>query len=162
MGRLRAEAGSRPGGRPPFLSRDKQGGKETRPTVCDPFAQRRGKPVSVRLRGAPRNSLRAGALRSNKRGESVHEACARGRACSPRKRPAAGAARRGFEDRNPHGPSLRSPLHSRAQAPRAAQARPSKAMARAAVWTFPAPSVCAEERRARGGGCAAGHTRFVI
>ena len=76
---------------------------------------------------------------------------------APRRR----RSQKGFEDRNSHGPSLRSALHSRAQALRAAQARPSKAMARAAVWTFSTPSVCAEERRARGGGCAAGHTRFV-
>ena len=31
--------------------------KERRPPVCDPFAERRGKPASSRLRGAPWNSL---------------------------------------------------------------------------------------------------------
>ena len=33
--------------------------KKRRPPVCDPFAVRRGKPASCRLRGAPQNSLRA-------------------------------------------------------------------------------------------------------
>ena len=35
--------------------------KKRRPPVCDPFAVRRGKPASGRLRGAPWNSLRCGA-----------------------------------------------------------------------------------------------------
>ena len=57
--------------------------KKRRPPVCDPFAERRGKPASCRLRGAPQNSLRAGALRSNNCGESVHEAWALRRPCHP-------------------------------------------------------------------------------
>ena len=53
----------------------------------------------------------------------------------PRKRPAAGAARRGGQPKSrtakqPHGPSLRSAHTARAQAPRAAQTGPSAAMAR--------------------------------
>ena len=52
-------------------------------------------PAAGRLRGAPWNSLRAGALRSDNHGESDYEACARRRPCSPRKRPAAGLPRRG-------------------------------------------------------------------
>ena len=56
---LRAEAGSRPGGRGTFLCFAKEKyPKERRPPVCDPFAERRGKPASSRLRGAPWNSLR--------------------------------------------------------------------------------------------------------
>ena len=35
--------------------------KKRRPPVCDPFAERRGKPAAGRLRGAPWNSLRCGA-----------------------------------------------------------------------------------------------------
>ena len=35
--------------------------KKRRPPVCDPFAVRRGKPASCRLRGAPWKSLRCGA-----------------------------------------------------------------------------------------------------
>jgi hypothetical protein len=38
----RAEAGSRPGSRPTFLSRDKKVGKETRPNARDPCASLRG------------------------------------------------------------------------------------------------------------------------
>ena len=57
--------------------------KKRRPPVCDPFAERRGKPAECRLRGAPQNSLRAGALRSNNCGESVHEAWALRRPCHP-------------------------------------------------------------------------------
>ena len=56
---LRAEAGSRPGGRGTFLCFAKEKyPKERRPPVCDPFAVRRGKPAECRLRGAPWNSLR--------------------------------------------------------------------------------------------------------
>ena len=59
MPRLRAEAGSRPGGRGTFLCFAKEKyPKERRPPVCDPFAVRRGKPAACRLRGAPWNSLR--------------------------------------------------------------------------------------------------------
>ena len=55
---FRAEAGSRPGGRGTFLCFAKEKyPKERRPPVCDPFAERRGKPASGRLRGAPWNSL---------------------------------------------------------------------------------------------------------
>jgi len=79
-----AEAGSRPGGRGTFLCFAKEKyPKERRPPVCDPFAVRRGTPAACRLRGAPQNSLRAGALRSDNCGESVHEAWALRRACHP-------------------------------------------------------------------------------
>ncbi|TWG40965.1 hypothetical protein ATF69_0254 [Acidovorax delafieldii] len=55
---LRAEAGSRPGGRGTFLCFAKEKyPKERRPPVCDPFAVRRGKPAAGRLRGASWNSL---------------------------------------------------------------------------------------------------------
>ena len=57
-----------------------------------------GRPASGRLRGAPQNSLRAGALRSNNCGELDNDAGALRRACSPRNRPDAGrpvAQRRG-------------------------------------------------------------------
>ena len=53
------------------------------------------------------------ARRSDNHGESEHEACALRRACSPRNRPAAGAASRGWTAEHPtaeqpHGPLLRS------------------------------------------------------
>jgi len=46
--------------------------------------------------------------RSNNHGESEHEARALRRPCSPRNRPAAGAASRGWAAEQPHGPLLRS------------------------------------------------------
>ena len=55
---LMSLAGSRPGGRPPFLLVQERR-QRTRPQVCDPFAALRGKPGSGRLRGVPQNSLRA-------------------------------------------------------------------------------------------------------
>ncbi len=45
------------------------------------------------------------ALRSDNCGESVHEACALRRACSPRNRPAAGAASRGWTAEHPNSPT---------------------------------------------------------
>ena len=125
--------------------------KKRRPPVCDPFAVRRGKPAACRLRGAPQNSLRAGALRSDNCGESVHEAWALRRPCSPRNRPAAGAASRGGaaehpNSQRPFGPSLRSaaPAQRGALAPASggrAKQRPE--------WLFGSlcPSGCAEHRR---------------
>ena len=56
----RFECGSResPGGRVTFFCFAKRKSpKKRRPPVCDPFAVRRGKPASCRLRGAPWNSL---------------------------------------------------------------------------------------------------------
>ena len=94
-------AGSRPGGRPPFLLVQERR-QRTRPQVCDPFAALRGKPVSGRLRGVPQNSLRAGALRSNNCGKSDNDACALRCACSPRKRPAPGAATGGEQPGTGH------------------------------------------------------------
>ena len=120
--------------------------KKRRPPVCDPFAVRRGKPASGRLRGAPWNSLCAGARRSDSHGESVHEAWALRRPCSPRNRPAAGAASRGREPNiqtagHPFGPSLRSawPAQRVALAPASwGRAQRSEAKARVDVW-FPLP-----------------------
>ncbi|PUA95837.1 hypothetical protein C8C99_0640 [Acidovorax sp. 107] len=80
------------------------------------------------------------ARRSDSHGESAHEAWALRRPCSPRNRPAAGAASRGGTAEQPT--SIRAiaalGLVSRAQAPRAAQAGPSEAKARVDVW-FPLP-----------------------
>jgi pyruvate dehydrogenase E1 component len=70
-----------------FASPKKSTQKKGDPAVCDPFALLRGKPAAGRLRGAPWNSLRAGALRSDNHGESDHEACARRRACHPANAP---------------------------------------------------------------------------
>jgi len=78
----------------------------------------------ARSRGALRNSLRAFALRSNSRSESVNE----GVCPSAHARPAPCASRHGQKGPRQYGPSLRSaPL---GQALRAAKTRPSAAMAR--------------------------------
>ena len=78
------------------------------------------------------------ARRSDNCGESVHEAWALRRPCSPHNRPAAGAASRGGTAEHPKSrTSIRAiaslgPV-SRAQAPRAAQTGPSAAKARVDV-----------------------------
>ena len=86
------------------------------------------------------------ARRSDSHGESVHEAWALRRPCSPRNRPAAGAASRGREPNiqtagHPFGPSLRSawPAQRVALAPASwGRAQRSEAKARVDVW-FPLP-----------------------
>ncbi len=76
--------------------------KKRRPPVCDPCASLRG---NLRRRGC---GVRRGthfapaARRSDNHGESVHEACALRRACSPRYHPAAGAASRGWTAEQPN------------------------------------------------------------
>ena len=91
---MRAKAGTRPGGRPPFLSRDKKGGKETRPAVCDPFGAnlRRGVCGVRRI-----THCAPSALRSDRRGESVHEASALRRACHPTNTPPQAQPEGGWE-----------------------------------------------------------------
>ena len=135
-------AGTRPGGRPPFLPRGKKGGKETRPAVCDPHAARGGTPGARRWRGALRNSLRA-ARCAQTAAASQFTKHARLRACHPTTASPQAQPERGWRR---HGPSLRSA--SRAQALRAAKSRPSAAMARMGLQT---PSGRTEERRAWGG-----------
>ena len=80
-------------------------------------------------------------LRSDNHGESDDEACALRRACPPRKRPAAGAARRGLKAAIHTGhrcarPGLRGAQRLRPWGPSAAMAR----------WARTLPSGCAEER----------------
>ena len=90
------EPGCRPGGRGTFLCFAKEKyPKERRPPVCDPFAERRGKPASCRLRGAPWNSLRcvAASFRHPRRVSS--RSMGASTPMPPRNRPAAGAASRG-------------------------------------------------------------------
>ena len=112
--------------------------KKRRPPVCDPFAERRGKPASCRLRGAPWNSLRcvAASFRHPRRVSS------RGMgAATPMLTPQPPRRRRsqqGWDSRTSKQPtSIRAiaslgPV-SRAQAPRAAQTGPSEAKARVDV-----------------------------
>jgi len=125
--------------------------KKRRPPVCDPFAVRRGKPAAVRLRGAPWNSLCAGARRSDSHGESAHEAWALRRPCSPRNRPAAGAASRGGTSEHPNSQHPFGPL-LRSASSRGRKSHALRKLGRAKQrpeWMFcsPCPSGCAEERR---------------
>ncbi len=125
--------------------------KKRRPPVCDPCASLRGRPASGRLRGAPWNSLCAGARRSDSHGESDHEARALRRACHPatappQAQPAGGGAAEQPNSQHPSGPLLRSAQISQREA--LAPARRGRAKQRP-VWLFcpPCPSGCAEERR---------------
>ena len=127
-----------------------------------PLRGAKGQPASGRLRGAPWNSLCAGARRSDSHGELDNEACALRRACSPRNRPAAGAASRGWEAdsriptaEQPHGPSRCSAPNARALC--AATARPSAAMARMDV-RLPSPFRMRRGAQGVGWACAEGHT----
>jgi len=101
--------GLAPAGRPTFLHAQ-ESRQRKRPHVCDPCASLRGKPAPQHLRGAPQNSLRADALRSNNRGESDHEARA---SCGARATPQAPRHRRSLKGvAKPYGPSLRSAPNS--------------------------------------------------
>ncbi len=112
--------------------------KKRRPPVCDPFAARRGKPASGRLRGAPWNSLRcvAASFRHPRRVSSRSMG-----ASTPMLTPQPPRRRRsqqGWDSRTADQPtSIRAiaalGLVSWAQAPRAAQAGPSEAKARVDV-----------------------------
>ena len=110
------------------------------PSRCEGANLRRG------VCGVRRGTHCAAAqLRSDNPGESVDEACALRRACPPRKRPAAGAARRGLKAAIHTGhrcarPGLRGAQRLRPWGPSAAMAR-----------NLPSPSARAEKRRARGG-----------
>ncbi len=91
------------------------------------------------------------ARRSDSHGESVHEAWALRRPCSPHNRPAAGAASRGWTAEQPNSrKSLGPSLCSAWPAQRLALAPTIRGRAqRWPVWMFctPCPSGCAEERR---------------
>ena len=120
---------------PFFRVAERKEPKKGRPYCARPFAALRAT-CDARTEGAPQNSLRADALRSNNCGKSVHEVRV---SFGTRTHPlpcASRHAQKGPPNGHPHGPLLRfaalGPV-SRAQAPRAAQAGPSAAMARVAV-----------------------------
>ena len=133
-----------------FASPKKSTQKKGDPQSATPAGQTCGGALAGR---AVELALRC-ARRSDSHGESVHEAWALRRPCSPRNRPAAGAASRGGTAEHPNsrtaehpfGPSLRSawPAQRVALAP----ARWGRAKQRP-VWMFCplCPSGCAEERR---------------
>ena len=123
--------------------------KKATPLSASP-ALRYGATCGARGRCALRNSLRAGALRSNSRSESVHEARV---SCGTRATPPAallGAYRGDGERTSTRAIASLGPV-SRAQAPRAAQTGSSAAKTRVAVRLFSA--VHPLWLRLRRGGC---------
>jgi hypothetical protein len=145
-----------------FRVAERKSPKKGRPCCLRPLRFAPGQPrvlghgVHRRTRCAP------AALRSNNCGESVHEACALRRACHP-----APCAPQAHPEGNPgERTSTRAiaslgPI-SRAQAPRAAAAGPSAAMARRAVWLFgcsAAPPLLAAPAAGGGGGGGGGGGR---
>ena len=134
-----------------FRVAERKSPKKGRPPVCDPFAVRRGKPASGRLRGAPQNSLRACGAPFEQLRRVSSRSMGAATPMPPRNRPAAGAASRGGtaeQPNSPHGPSLRSASRSRRAAP--APSRPSAAMARVVVRLRVPSCAC---REAQGRGC---------
>ena len=115
-----------------FASPKKSTQKKGDPAVCDPCGAnlRRGVCGVRRI-----THFAAAQLRSDKRGESDNEACARRRPCHPanappQAQPEGGGQPKSPTAKQPHGALLRSAHTARAQAPRAAQTGPSAAMAR--------------------------------
>ena len=134
-----------------FRFAERKSPKKGRPPVCDPFAVRRGKPASGRLRGAPQNSLRACGAPFEQLRRVSSRSMGAATPMPPRNRPAAGAASRGGTAEQPnsqHGPSLRSASRSRRAAP--APFRPSAVMARGVVRLRVPFCAC---REAQGRGC---------
>ena len=152
---LSAEAGSRPGGRGTFLCFAKEKyPKERRPYCLRPLRCATGQPEVLGCGVRRVTHCAPVALRSDRRGESVDEApvCP---AAHPR-HPASCAPQAHTEGvgslttQQPYGPSLRSALSSRAQAPCAAQSRPSAAVACGDVRLRVPFCAC---REAQGRGC---------
>jgi len=127
---LRAEAGSSPRRATHFLLlRQKKVSKEKATQLS---ATPAGQPASVRLRGAPWNSLRAArCTRTTTASQKLKHACPAAR-MPPRKRPDAGATRWGVRPRAIAALGLQG---------RARSASP--AQGRAQQWPETTPSVCA-------------------
>ena len=130
--------------------------KKRRPPVCDPFAVRRGKPASCRLRGAPWNSLCAAraartATASQFTRHGRFDAHAHPTTATTQAQPA-GVGQ--SNSQHPFGPSLRSaaPAQRVALAPaRRGRAQRSEAMARVDVRSPGSLLDAPGARRARGG-----------
>ena len=135
----RAEAGSSPRRASNFLSRRRKKVTKERATPLSASpALRYGATCGARGRGALRNSLRAGALRSNSRSESVHEARV---SCGTRATPPAallGAYRGDGGVKQPNSTSghcFARPFVVGASASNKAQRVPGRAQRRP-VWLF--------------------------
>ena len=163
-----AEAGSRPGGRGTCsLLRQRKVPKRKATPSLRPLRCAAGQSCVVSVAGCAVELALRCARRSDSHGESVHEAWALRRPCSPHNRPAAGAASRGGEPNiqqpNSHTghrcarPSLRS----------AWRLRPRDGAERSAAKQWPVwmcvlgfPSASAEKRRA-GGACVCRRTHAL-
>ena len=123
---LSAEAGTRPGGRPPFLCATRKEAKKRAP----PSAAPAGQPASGCLRGAPHNSLRccAAAFRQMRRVRS-RSGCVLRHTRHPASTPPQAQPEGGWKPDTGH----RCARPRGVQALRAAQAKPSAAMARGDV-----------------------------
>ena len=138
-----------------FRVAERKSPKKGRSYCARPFAALRAT-CDARTEGAPQNSLRATrSVQTTAASQCTKCVCPSAHARTPC--PALlGTRRREPKNRHPHGPLLRcaalGPV-SRAQAPRAAQAGPSAAMARVAVWMFGSPPLLAAPAagRLRGG-----------
>ena len=138
-----------------FRVAERKSPKKGRPYCARPFAALRAT-CDARTEGAPQNSLRATrSVQTTAASQCTKYVCPSAHARTPC--PALlGTRRREPKNGHPHGPLLRcaalGPV-SRAQAPRAAQAGPSAAMARVAVWMFGSPPLLAAPAagRLRGG-----------
>jgi hypothetical protein len=133
-GVLMWRAGTRPGGRLPFLARARKGSKRSTPYCLRPLRCATGQPASQCLRGAPWNSLRAcGApfkhpRQARQRSMGAPTPMHTPQALRPRRIQKGGGTARAIAALGPN-----------AQALRAAKARPSAAMAR----IVPHPCGCA-------------------
>ncbi len=155
---LKAEAGSRPGGRGTcsLLRQRKVPKRKATPLPVSPSPVARGQPAMLGpgVHRGTRCVPPAGELRSNNRGESDNDARVLRHALTPG--PALlGTVRRGWE-RAPLGPLLRSaPLRHRcasASAARSAYPTPgAAAQQQPSLSPLPTPAGCAEKRRAWGG-----------
>jgi hypothetical protein len=112
---------------PFLLGRQKKGTKEKATLLSATPSLRYGATWGARSRGAPQNSLRAGALRSNNCGESDPGARALRRACHPVPCAPQAHTEGNPGSGHPHGPLLRCAALGRAVAARGACARESGA-----------------------------------
>ncbi len=164
---LRAEAGLSPRRASNFLLlRQKKVTKEKATPSLRPLRFATGQTCVGAVAGCAVELALRCARRSDNHGESVHEAWALRRPCSPRNRPAAGAASRGLDIRTSNSRTATRAIAALgpACAARGACARemgPSAAMARVDVRFAGSLLYAPGARRARGGMCAEGHTCFV-
>ena len=140
------EPGCAPGGAPSFLVSPRKVGKRRRPYCLRPLRCATGQPGVLGCGVRRVTHCAPAALRSDKRGESVHEACARGRACHPASTPPQAQPARGGE-RTASRAIAALGLACQREALAPAKTRPSAAMARVVVGRQPPLLVAPAARR---------------